>query len=258
MGHQHRIAAAGGQRPVAFVGERELGQDVAALQPEVTRRPGLLSRESPQAVPTWMAIGAQPESPIGHAAQPDLLHQLRQLGRRDEAIDRLRQVGVRLAVAADGGADRAAPRGGSRAGTARPSRGTPGWVISSATTRPPGRVTRRISRRPWLEVGQVAQQERRGHAREGARPRRAAPARRRPAARTRPPAPSSRSLSRATAQHAQREVGARPPSRCGCDLGAARGRDRRCRWRGRARGRRARRWSGARPPGARRGAGRRS
>ena len=60
VGHEHGIAAARGQLPVAFVGERELGQDVTALQPEVARRPGPFHGRSPQAVPTWMAMVPRP------------------------------------------------------------------------------------------------------------------------------------------------------------------------------------------------------
>src|SRR5258705_9679788 len=49
--------------------------------------------------------GAHAEAPVSHAPEADLLHEARQLCRGDEAIHRLRQIGIGLAVAADELAD---------------------------------------------------------------------------------------------------------------------------------------------------------
>src|SRR5438128_10025796 len=44
---------------------------------------------------------AEAATPVADVAQPRLLHEARQLVRRDEALDRLRQVGIGGAVAGD-------------------------------------------------------------------------------------------------------------------------------------------------------------
>ena len=101
-------------------------------------------------IPPAVRIQRTSRSPARASVAAELL-------RAGEALHRARQVGVGVAVAGD------APE--QRHDAVEPERknvdsgGFVGVVISSTTTRPPGRTTRAISRRPALEVGEVARAE---------------------------------------------------------------------------------------------------
>src|SRR5262245_26168151 len=111
--------------------------------------------------------GAEAKPPILHAAKPHLLHEGGQGGRGDEAIHRLRQVGVRLAVAAHDGAD---PRndvmeiGAEEGGPAREIR-LRDLESDHATAR--ARDAAHLAQ-PLAEITEVAEEEGRGDEGEGA------------------------------------------------------------------------------------------
>src|SRR5215510_377696 len=111
--------------------------------------------------------GAEAKPAILHAAKAHLLHEGGQGGRGDEAIHRLRQVGVRLAVAAHDGAD---PRndvmeiGAEEGGPAREIR-LRDLESDHATAR--ARDAAHLAQ-PLAEITEVAEEEGRGDEGEGA------------------------------------------------------------------------------------------
>ena len=151
-------AGPGRSRAAAASGSSSAGRGSAASREGSSPLP-LCGARSSGASPTWRATAPKPRPPIAHVRQAGGRHDRRELAGSREGGHRRRQVAVRRWVTGHHAPEQ-------RHHAAHPEtmgpRPTPSAVVDSRhTTRPPGRVTRAISRNASGTSGTLARPTRR-------------------------------------------------------------------------------------------------